>query len=127
MIRRPPRSTRTDTLFPHTTRFLSRRGNPAAVAFVRESLLRQDPVGYAAHCEALAEAQPADHAAIACPTLLVTGADDPVAPPEMARRLAGLIRGAEVEILPDCGHWPMIEAPATASRLLEGGLKETTT
>src|SRR3546814_2592887 len=105
----------------------TRRGNPAAVAFVRESLLRQDPVGYAAHCEALAEAQPADHAAIACPTLLVTGADDPVAPPEMARRLAGLIRGAEVEILPDRGHWPMIEAPATASRLLEGGLKETTT
>lgn len=105
----------------------TRRDDPAAVAFVRESLLRQDPAGYAAHCEALAEAQPADHAAIACPTLLVTGADDPVAPPEMARRLADLIRGAEVEILPDCGHWPTIEAPAAALRLLEGRLKETTT
>src|SRR3546814_19923618 len=116
MIRRPPRSTRTDTLFPHTTRFLSRRGNPAAVAFVRESLLRQDPVGYAAHCEALAEAQPADHAAIACPTLLVTGADHPVAPPEMARRPAGLIRRALVEILPDCAHSAVIESPRTEER-----------
>lgn len=105
----------------------TRRNNPAAVAFVRESLLRQDPAGYAAHCEALADAEPADHGAIACPTLLVVGANDPVAPPETARRLAGLIRGAELEILPDCGHWPMIEAPAAALRLLEGRLKETTT
>jgi len=104
----------------------TRRNNPAAVAFVRESLLRQDPAGYAAHCEALAEAKPAGHAAIACPTLLVTGADDPVAPPEMARRLAGLLKNAEVGILPDCGHWPMIEAPTAALRLLEGRLKETT-
>src|SRR3546814_7307379 len=28
MIRRPPRSTRTDTLFPYTTLFRSRRGQP---------------------------------------------------------------------------------------------------
>src|SRR3546814_4581789 len=31
MIRRPPRSTRTDTLFPYTTLFRSRRIIPAAV------------------------------------------------------------------------------------------------
>src|SRR3546814_16348765 len=30
MIRRPPRSTRTDTLFPYTTLFRSRRGGRAA-------------------------------------------------------------------------------------------------
>src|SRR3546814_14384617 len=30
MIRRPPRSTRTDTLFPYTTLFRSRLGHPAA-------------------------------------------------------------------------------------------------
>src|SRR3546814_18493879 len=29
MIRRPPRSTRTDTLFPYTTLFRSRQGRPA--------------------------------------------------------------------------------------------------
>jgi len=102
------------------------RGNPAAVAFVRESLLRQDPAGYAAHCEALAAAQPADHGAIRCPTLLATGADDPVAPPEMARRLGTLIAGAQVEIVPDCGHWMTIEAPTAARRLLDACLKETT-
>src|SRR3546814_11384365 len=31
MIRRPPRSTRTDTLFPYTTRFRSGRGLPARI------------------------------------------------------------------------------------------------
>src|SRR3546814_7343339 len=31
MIRRPPRSTRTDTLFPYTTLFLSRSDNAHAV------------------------------------------------------------------------------------------------
>src|SRR3546814_1862669 len=33
MIRRPPRSTRTDTLFPYTTLFRSFEGAPAAVAY----------------------------------------------------------------------------------------------
>src|SRR3546814_15093362 len=43
MIRRPPRSTRTDTLFPSTTLFRSHRqvlvGLPAAVAAERPALL----------------------------------------------------------------------------------------
>src|SRR3546814_4270533 len=33
MIRRPPRSTRTDTLFPYTTLFRSRAGGPARARF----------------------------------------------------------------------------------------------
>src|SRR3546814_14167768 len=36
MIRRPPRSTRTDTLFPYTTLFRSRRDGGAAAAFRRK-------------------------------------------------------------------------------------------
>src|SRR3546814_2926464 len=72
-VRRNGMAGTADTVARSSLSPATRRGNPAAVAFVRESLLRQDPVGYAAHCEALAEAQPADHAAIACPTLLVTG------------------------------------------------------
>src|SRR3546814_6130835 len=40
MIRRPPRSTRTDTLFPYTTLFRSRRGEHQAIA-----LLNGDRIG----------------------------------------------------------------------------------
>src|SRR3546814_1610398 len=35
MIRRPPRSTRTDTLFPYTTLFRSRAGSAARMSAVR--------------------------------------------------------------------------------------------
>src|SRR3546814_17609037 len=40
MIRRPPRSTRTDTLFPYTTLFRSRPRGPADLARI-EALLRR--------------------------------------------------------------------------------------
>lgn len=90
----------------------------AACAFVRESVLRQNPAGYAAHCEALAAADAAPHAAIRCPTLLVHGADDAVAPLAAARRLRASIDGARLETLPGVGHWPMLEAPARSATLL---------
>lgn len=96
----------------------SRTTNPAVVAFVRESIMRQEPAGYAAHCEALSEAPPADHGAIRCPTLLVAGDKDPVAPVEMARRLQERIQSARLEVVADVGHWIMVEAPARSTELL---------
>src|SRR3546814_6525393 len=42
MIRRPPRSTRTDTLFPYTTLFRSRAPDPADI-FRPEKQLPQTP------------------------------------------------------------------------------------
>ncbi len=92
---------------------------PAAAAFVRESLMRQDPAGYALHCEALAACEPADHAAIKQPTVLIAGREDPVAPVAMVERLGEAIGGASVEIMPSCGHWMMVEWPVDAGRLLK--------
>src|SRR3546814_11291275 len=40
MIRRPPRSTRTDTLFPYTTLFRSRKRRPAA-PFITSTLQQE--------------------------------------------------------------------------------------
>jgi pimeloyl-ACP methyl ester carboxylesterase len=96
----------------------SRAANPVTAAFVRESLMRQDPVGYASHCEALSAMVPADHSAIKCPTLLVAGDADPVAPVAMATDLKGRISNARLEIMPDVGHWMMIEAPERSTALL---------
>src|SRR3546814_8196441 len=48
MIRRPPRSTRTDTLFPYTTRFRSmgkRRSRPAPADRRRDGLAPRRPAG----------------------------------------------------------------------------------
>ena len=94
----------------------------AAAAFVRESVLRQVPAGYAAHCEALAAARAPDHGAIRCPCLLVHGEADPVAPLAQARRLRDAISGARLEVLPGLGHWPMVEDPRRAAELLRDHL-----
>ena len=90
----------------------------AAIGFVRESLMRQDPDGYSRSCAALADAVPADPARIACPTLLVTGDEDAVAPPQSVRLLGEKIAGAQIEILRGCGHWAPVEKPNDCIDLL---------
>jgi pimeloyl-ACP methyl ester carboxylesterase len=98
-----------DTLVQASTSAETRARRPAVVAYVRESLMRQDPDGYARTCEALAEAEPADATAIACPTVLVTGDEDGVAPPQSVRAMGGKIAGSQVEVLRGCGHWTPLE------------------
>ncbi len=93
----------------------TRERQPLAVAFVRESLMRQDAGPYAGLCEALADAQAARVEAITCPVLLVTGDEDAVAPPQAVRALAERLhaaRSTRVVVLPRCGHWTPIERVA---------------
>jgi len=99
----------------------TRQRSPLAVAFVRESLMRQDADGYARTCEALAEAGPAAVEKIEAPVLLVTGDEDGVAPPQQVRVFAGKLHGAKssrVVVLPRCGHWTPIERPEECAREL---------
>ncbi|MDB5857816.1 MAG: Alpha/beta hydrolase [Ramlibacter sp.] len=104
----------------------SRQRSPAAAAFVRESLMRQDPEGYARSCEALADARAAAVERIEAPTLLVTGDEDSVAPPQavraMAERLTGVKAGVRTVVLSRCGHWTPIERPDECMRELRGFL-----
>jgi 3-oxoadipate enol-lactonase len=105
----------------------TRQRNPLAVAFVRESLMRQEPEAYARSCEALAGAQPAAVDRIACPTLLVTGDEDGVAPPQAVRLMAEKIVGARVVVLPRCGHWTPVERPEECQRALSEFLSSVRT
>jgi len=107
-----------DAIVQAATSSHSKQSNPAAIAAVRESLMRQDPSGYAATCEALAAVQPAEVQRIACPVLLATGEDDAVAPPSVARTLGERMPRARVHILPRCGHWATFEAAAEVNALL---------
>jgi len=107
-----------DALVQASTSSETRQKRHAAVAFVRESLMRQDPDGYARSCEALAEMQPADTAKIDCPTLLVTGDEDVVAPPQSVRMMGEKIQGSRVEVLRGCGHWTPVEKPEECIALL---------
>ena len=99
----------------------TRQRSPLAVAFVRESLMRQDADGYARSCEALAGAQPAALERIEAPVLLVTGDEDGVAPPQQVRAFADKLHAAKsvrVGVLPRCGHWTPIERPEECAREL---------
>ncbi|WP_326535366.1 alpha/beta fold hydrolase [Pseudorhodoferax sp.] len=96
----------------------TRQHQPLALAYVRESLMRQDPEAYARSCEALAGAEAAAVERIACPVLLVTGDEDGVAPPQNVRAMAEKIAGARVLVLPRCGHWTPVEKPEDCQRAL---------
>lgn len=50
-------------------------------------------------------------AAIACPTLVLCGAQDTWSPPERHERLAELIPGSVLRIVDDCGHMSTMERP----------------
>jgi len=92
----------------------TRQRLPVAVAYVRESLMRQDGGAYARSCEALAGARAAAVDRIEAPVLLVTGDEDGVAPPQAVQAMADRLRGARstrVVVLPRCGHWTPVERP----------------
>jgi 3-oxoadipate enol-lactonase len=80
--------------------------------------MRQDPEGYAATCDALADAQAAEITKIARPTLLVTGDEDVVAPPQSVRGMGEKIARSRVEVLRGCGHWTPVEKPEDCASLL---------
>lgn len=111
-----------DALVQAATSSSSKQKRHAAVAFVRESLMRQSPDGYARSCEALAEMQAVDTSKIACAALLVTGDEDAVAPPQAVRQMGDRIAGSgarvQIEVLRGCGHWTPVEMPDECSDLL---------
>ena len=60
---------------------------------------------------------------LACPTLVVGGLDDQLTPPDCARELADGIPGAQLQLLPECGHMLTWEQPAAVTALLQAWLR----
>ena len=83
-------------------------------------MLESIPVeGYASCCEALADADlTAQLGEISVPTLVITGADDPVAPPEMGDALAAAIPAATHIVIAGAAHVANVEQPAAFTEAL---------
>jgi pimeloyl-ACP methyl ester carboxylesterase len=92
---------------------------PAVLALVRESVMRQPAEGYAQSCEALAAAQAAAIDGIRIPTLLITGDQDGVAPPASVAAMAERIRGSRNGVFEGCGHWTTFEKPQACMQELQ--------
>jgi 3-oxoadipate enol-lactonase len=92
---------------PHT-----HQTNPGLVGLFRETLTRNNPQAYAASCRAIADADvTAQLARVECPTLILLGEQELVAPLSAARKLKAGIPHAEVRVLPHAGHLPFLETP----------------
>ena len=55
---------------------------------------------------------------VSAPTLVITGSQDVVTPPVNSRRLAGLIRGARLSLVPGAGHSFLFQRPRHVARLV---------
>ena len=85
---------------------------PDVVTGLRATFCAVQREGYAGCCEALAEWDASPHLArIAAPTLVISGADDSVAPPDRGREIADGIAGSRFVVLDDCAHLSSVGQP----------------
>lgn len=108
-----------DAIVKAATSKETKEQQPAVLALVRESVMRQSSEGYAQSCEALAAAHSAQLERIDVPTLLVTGDQDGVAPPVNVAAMASRIAGSHQVVFDGCGHWTTFEKPQRCMQELE--------
>ena len=89
----------------------SRSTNPMALAACRLSLLGQNSEGYAKACTAMADSADVtlDVSVLKCRTLVITGSDDKVSPPELCRKYKSRIPKCQLIVLENVGHWHLFE------------------
>ena len=99
-----------DTLLGPTTRERS----PEVVREVRAMLTSAPVDGVVGAIEAMMQ-RPDSNPTLATfdvPTVVITGAEDAIAPVEEARAMSDAIRGSSFEMIPGAGHLSNIERPA---------------
>jgi 3-oxoadipate enol-lactonase len=100
-----------------TPRFFSERADEARG--YRNMLVRTSVEGYVGCGIAVRDADlRADDAQIACPTLVVVGADDAATPPSSAREISEAVKGAQLVVLDNAAHIPAVEQPEALNRVL---------
>ncbi len=95
-----------------------RERDPDAFAYCLATDLEAPPRRFAVTRQQEALSGWSSHArlsTLACPTLVICGEDDGMAPPENSRQIAALIPNAKLRLIPNCGHLPMLEQPETVA------------
>lgn len=87
---------------------------------VVETMAKIDPAAYRIGAEAVWLADQSERArAIGVPALVVCGQEDKVTPPPLSEKLASLIPGAKLKLIPGAGHISNLERPAEFNRIVE--------
>ncbi len=93
--------------------------HPEVRADLRAMLVATSPEGYARSCGAIERMDlHGELTRIQAPTLLISGADDPVAPVERQRELVRAIPGARHETVAPAAHIAAVEQPDQVNRLI---------
>jgi 3-oxoadipate enol-lactonase len=97
-----------------TPKLLRSQPDPAAVREVRALIGQGTPAGVAAAQRGMARRPDSTSTlgTIACPTLVVVGAEDTLTPPAEADKMVAGIKGARLARIPGAGHLPNVENPA---------------
>lgn len=101
----------------------TRAKNPPVLDKVRNMIRSTNPVGHAGCCEALKTlAFGSRLGEIRTPTLIIGGALDKGAPPEVLAEAAKAISGAQHTVVPEAGHISNMENPAAFNPALKAFL-----
>lgn len=93
--------------------------HPDVVAGFRQRMLANSRAGYAVCCHVIANLDlPARIGAVAAPTLIMVGADDPATPVPMSEAMRSLIHGAEMVVVPHAAHIVAVEKAAIVNAYL---------
>jgi 3-oxoadipate enol-lactonase len=101
----------------------TRRRRPDLVASWARTLKRADRRGYAWSCRAMIGFDLRSALAnIACPVLVVSGAEDVLTGERHAREISETVPRSRLETIAECGHLPFLEQPRDVTKLLDAWL-----
>jgi 3-oxoadipate enol-lactonase len=97
-------------------------GRPELVERVKAMMARATPAGIAGALRGMGERADTTPllAAIDVPTVVVTGSEDAITGPDIARPFAAAIPGAELTIIQGAGHLSPVEMPDEVTTVLRG-------
>jgi pimeloyl-ACP methyl ester carboxylesterase len=103
----------------YSSEFIARHRDALIERSLREADLRPPPEAFGRQVQAAIRHNTFDRLTdIHCPTLVITGSDDKVVPPDNSRILAERIPGAELAVLPGAGHGYLVEKAAESNAMV---------
>jgi len=103
-----------------------RSSEPDRVAWVMDMFRATPTEGYAGCCEALARYDVTDRLGqVSVPTRVVAGAEDPGTPPEVGRRIADAVPGADLVVLDGAAHIANVAVPDAFNAAVREHLEHT--
>jgi pimeloyl-ACP methyl ester carboxylesterase len=104
----------------------TRQADPTVESTIRRLIKQQSPDGIRAAIQRMMDRMDATPvlSAVRVPTLVIVGEEDALTPVDESRRLAAVIPGARLEIIPHAGHLPNLEQPDRFNAILTGFLED---